>query len=77
MTALALSLLGNLWPYILAALAAVWWGWKQRRAGRAEVEAKIARAEAEARDIAENVQNDIGALTPEQRRERLRTWARD
>jgi hypothetical protein len=43
-TALALSLLWKLWPAILAVGGALLWGWKQRRAGRAEGDAKLAKA---------------------------------
>jgi hypothetical protein len=73
-----LGLLTN--PTVLAILAgiaaALGWGWKQRRAGAASVRAQQAAAEQKARDIADDIQNDIGALTPEQKRERLRTWAK-
>jgi len=33
--------------------------------------------EAKARDIADAVDNDVGAMTPEQRKEALRKWSRD
>lgn len=76
MTAL-LALVGPKLIAILAAVvAAIAWGFKQRLAGAKAERAKQAASEAKARDIADDVENDIGALTPEQRRERLRQWAR-
>ena len=81
MTALA-ALLSSLFssPTILAILAgiigALGWGFKQRLAGAAKERAKQAASEAKARDVADLVENDIGAMTPEQRREALRKWAR-
>lgn len=41
---LALSLLSQFWPVLLAVGGALFWGVKQRRAGRAEGEAKLAKA---------------------------------
>jgi hypothetical protein len=37
---------------------------------------KQAQAEAKARDIADDVDNDLSTLTPEQARERLRQWSK-
>lgn len=75
---LLLSLLLN--PTVLAILAGIaavfGWGRKQRRAGAAAVRAEQAAAEQAARDIRDQVDNDLGALTPEQRREELRKHAR-
>lgn len=76
MTASAISLLLKAWPFILALGGALLWGWKQRSAGAAKERAKQAAADAKARDIADDVQNDVGAMTPEQRREALRKWAK-
>jgi hypothetical protein len=44
MTALALSLLLKFWPVLAGIAGALWWGIRQRRAGRAEGEAKLAKA---------------------------------
>lgn len=67
-------------PSILAILAGVFgalgWGWKQRRAGVAAERAKQAAAEAKARDIRDQVDNDLGTLTPAQQREELKKWAK-
>ncbi len=76
MTTILLGLLSQFWPYILLALGGLAWGVKQRSAGAAKERAKQAAADAKARDVADDVQNDIGAMTPEQRREALRKWAK-
>jgi len=76
MTAFLLSLLLKAWPFILAAGGALLWGWKQRSAGAAKERAKQSAADAKARDVADEVQNDVGAMTPEQQREALRKWAK-
>ena len=76
MTTIILALLGKFWPVILAGLGALAWGFRQRRAGANAERAKQAAAEKKARTIADDVENDVGALTPEQRREALRKWAR-
>jgi hypothetical protein len=78
LSGLFLSFLAN--PTVLLILggiaAAFGWGVKQRRAGAKAERAKQAEREAKARDIADQVDNDIGAMPPEQRREALRKWAR-
>lgn len=66
MSAIAFSLLWKLWPAILAVGGALWWGWKQRRAGAASVRAEQAKAEQRANDIADEIQNDVRAMSPEQ-----------
>lgn len=75
-SALALSLLWKAVPVILAAIG--WLGARlyYMRAGAAKERAKQAAAEAKARETADDIQNDIGAMTPEQRREALRKWAK-
>lgn len=62
---------------ILAGIAAVFgWGWKQRRAGAASERAKQAKADQRARDIADDVQSDIGSMSPEQIEAELRKRAK-
>jgi hypothetical protein len=77
MTAI-LALVSN--PTILAILAgivgAIGWGFRQRLAGAAKERAKQAQAEAKARDVADQVDNDVGALTPAQAREALSKWSK-
>jgi len=76
MTAFILSLALKFWPYIVGAfglgLGALRWRSSIIKAERAKEAAK----EAEARDIADSVDNDIGAMTPEQRKEALRKWSK-
>lgn len=61
---------------ILAGIAAVFgWGWKQRRAGAASERAKQAKADQRVRDIADDVQSDIGSMSPEQIEAELRKRA--
>ncbi|WP_192242992.1 ABC transporter permease [Mesorhizobium silamurunense] len=79
MTALLSFLSGN--PAILGVLAsliaALGWGFHQRLAG-AEVERdRQAASEASARDVADQVDNDIGALPAGAVKKELKSWARD
>ena len=79
MSALLSFLLGN--PTLLgigaAILAALGWGVRQRLAGERSERARHAAAEAAAHDIADQVQNDIGALPAATARKELKSWARD
>ncbi|TIS53045.1 ABC transporter permease [Mesorhizobium sp.] len=83
MTALLSFFAGN--PAILGVLAsiiaALGWGIHQRLAGaRAERVAERARqavAEASVREVAGQIQNDIGALPAGAARKELKSWARD
>ena len=79
MSALLSFLLGN--PTVLgigaAILAALGWGVRQRLAGERSERARQAAAEAVAHDIADQVQNDIGALPAATARKELKSWARD
>lgn len=76
MTALLLSILSEFWPIILAVLGALGWGYSQRRAGASAQKAKQAQQDAKARDIADAVDNDIGAMPPDEARKELGEWAR-
>jgi hypothetical protein len=76
MTTLLLGLFLKAWPFILGAFGLLGWGIAQRRSGAKAERAKSALREAKARDVADEVDNDIGALTPEQAREALRKWSR-
>ena len=51
-------------------------GWQQRRAGAKAERAEQAEREAEARDIADKVDNDVGALPPKDARDELSKWGR-
>ena len=76
MTALALSLLGKFWPYIVGGAGILFAMWKARQSGALAERAKAAEAERKARTIADQVDNDIGTLPPSEARERLKTWSR-
>lgn len=76
MTAVLLAALKGFWPYILAAVGGLALLWHQRQAGAAAERAKQAEREAEARDIADQVDNDIGAMPPAEARKELGKWAR-
>lgn len=74
MTALVTSFLPYIATGIALLLGALGYGYSQRRAGAAKEKARQAASEAKARTIADEVENDVGALTPEQQRERLKKW---
>lgn len=73
MTALVLSLLSN--PTLLAIMAgivgALGWGFKQRLTGARLEREKQAKVEQKARDVADEVQSDVGAMSPDQVRAEL------
>lgn len=76
MTALAISLLWKALPFIVGII--VWLGGRffYERKGAAKERAKREAADRMVEDLADEVESDIGVLTPEQRREELRKWAR-
>jgi hypothetical protein len=76
MTAILLPLILKFWPIIAGAIGVLGWGIAQRRSGARNERARQAASEAKARDVADEVDNDIGTLTPTQARERLRKWSR-
>lgn len=63
--------------YALLGAIVVAFGWSIRRGGTLDERAKQAAAEAKARDIADQVDNDVGALTPDQRRRGMKSWSND
>lgn len=75
-----MSLLSSIWPYLAMAGAALvaflGYGIQQRSAGRKEQVAKQAAADAKARREADEIQNDVGAMPPDKRREELRKWSK-
>jgi hypothetical protein len=78
---LLLGLLGQFWPYILAGLAALAWGWKQRRAGRAEGDAKLAKARQKTAEElhemdreATDAERKAAALSDEEARKEAMKW---
>lgn len=78
MSALLIFLLGN--PAVLgigaAIIAGLGWGVRQRLAGERTERARQAALEAAARDVADQVQNDVGALPAAAARKELKSWAR-
>lgn len=71
-------LIDQLMPYVLAGGLALFSGilfWVRQSGRKAEI-AKQAEREAEARDIADRVDNDVGALPPKEARDQLKGWAR-
>jgi hypothetical protein len=73
----ALGLLLKFWPYIAGAIGLAFAALKIRQSGANAERLKQQQAEAEARDIADQVDNDIGAMPPDEARKELEKWARD
>lgn len=71
-----IELLLKFWPYIIGALGLVWGLWKARQSGINSERAKQVQAEAKARDVKDEVRNEIGALPADKAREDLGRWAR-
>jgi len=57
-------------------LAALGWGFHQRKAGIASEREKQSAREAKARTIADEVDNDIGAMPPDEARKELSRWSK-
>lgn len=79
MTALFLAIVTNKTVIAVfgAILAALGFGLHQRHAGAKAERVKQEKKEQKARDIADEVQNDIGTIPPDVQRERLKKWAKD
>ena len=79
MTALLSFFIGN--PALLGMLASIiaglGWGFHQRLAGASAERARQAATETASREIANQIQNDIGALPAETTRKELKSWAKD
>ncbi|MEZ2329975.1 ABC transporter permease [Mesorhizobium sp. RCC_202] len=79
MSALVAWFLSN--PTILAIgagiVGALGWGFQQRLAGARAERDKQAQAEAAARTLADQVDDDIGALSAQAIKKELKSWARD
>lgn len=76
MTTILTGILAQFWPYILAAFGGLALIIQQRRSAVKAERAKQAEREAEARDIADKVDNDVGALPPADARKELGKWSR-
>lgn len=70
----------GLWPYIAAAgaaiLALIGVYVKGQSAGSTKERAKQLQERQEARDVADEVDADIGMLTPDAKREALKKWSK-
>lgn len=79
MSALLSFFVGNpaLLGMLASIIAALGWGFHQRRAGASAERSRQAATETAARDIANQIENDIGALPTETARKELKSWARD
>ena len=76
MTAVLVSLALKFWPYIVGAIGLGLGAFRWRSSIVKAERARVAKQEAKARTVADEVDNDIGAMTPEQRREALKKWAK-
>jgi hypothetical protein len=76
MTALLFWFLGKAWPVLIAVGGALLWGFRQRRAGAAKERAKREAADRMVEDIADQVQSDVGSMSPEQIDAELRKRAK-
>ncbi|TPK70215.1 ABC transporter permease [Mesorhizobium sp. B2-4-15] len=78
MTTLLAFILSN--PTILgigaAIVGVIGLAFQQRLAGAKAERAKQAQAEVAARDVADQVQNDVGALPPDAARKELKSWSK-
>lgn len=70
------NILAWIWPYVLAAVLAGFSALKWRASIIAKERAKQAEAERKARTIADEVDNDIGAMPPDEARKELSKWSR-
>ncbi|RUV41075.1 MAG: ABC transporter permease [Mesorhizobium sp.] len=74
------ALLSQVAPYALAVggtlVAAIAWGFHQRLAGARAERHRQQVEELAARDIADQVQNDVGALPADAARKELGTWSK-
>jgi hypothetical protein len=64
------------WPYIVGGLGLVFAAFKIRQSGAKAERAKQAAKEAAARTIADEVENDVGALPGSKAREELGKWSK-
>lgn len=70
------AILLQFWPYIVGAVAVLFGAWKIRQSGVNSERAKQAASEAKARDIKDQVDNDVGALPGGLARKELGEWSK-
>ncbi len=71
------AILLQFWPYIVGAFGILAGLWKVYAMGKASEKAKQASSEVKARDIRDQVQNDVGALPADKARVEAKKWSRD
>lgn len=78
MSAILSGILAQFWPYVVGAIGgllgfiALW----LRQSGKRAERAKQAERAAKARDIADKIDQDIGAMAPSDARRELNKWTR-
>ena len=77
MTAIALSLLAKLWPYIIGALGLAFGAWKLRQSGANAEKAKQAKARLESIQAKKEKDDEIDALAPADLDTRFQRWLQD
>lgn len=66
---------GILWG-LMAVVAVAFVAYIKNLGADAE-KAEQAKRDTKARDVADDVENDVGSMTPDQRKEALRKWSKD
>lgn len=72
----AITLLGQIWPYLLATGAALAGLWTAYARGRASQKARQDAADAAARTEAQKIDDAVAGRTPDDNRGRLGRWSR-
>jgi hypothetical protein len=70
------KVIGSLVAAVALIVGLLGYGMKKKREGAREAKAEQASAEAKARDISNEIQNDVGALPGSEARKELGKWAR-
>jgi hypothetical protein len=76
MGALALALLAQVWPYLLAGGAALAGLWTAYAKGKAKNQAKHDAAEAAARTEGQKIDDAVAGRSPDDNRGRLGKWSK-
>ncbi|MER8979243.1 hypothetical protein [Mesorhizobium sp. M0870] len=76
MGAIALALLGQVWPYLLAGAAAIAGLWTAYGKGKAKNQAKHDAADAAARTEGQKIDDAVAGRAPADNRGRLAKWSR-
>lgn len=76
MTAFLVSLALKFWPYIVGAIGLAAGALKWRSSILKNERARQAAKDAKARKVADEVDNDVGALPPDEARKELGKWSK-